>query len=71
MQTRMMINGQLEVGLGERIPVFNPATGAELVRIAEAGRDQVANAVAAADAALPRWSRTAPKDRAAVLLQIR
>ena len=70
MQTRMFINGQLEVGQGELFTVLNPSTGAELVRIAEASSAQVASAVAAADAALPLWSRTAPKDRAAVLLKI-
>ena len=70
MQTRMFINGQLETGQGELFAVFNPATGAEIVRIAEASGAQVAAAVAAADAALPGWSRTAPKDRAAVLLKI-
>ena len=70
MQTRMLINGQLEIGLGELFTVFNPATGAELCRIAEASSSQVLGAVAAADAALPRWARTAPKDRAAALLKI-
>ena len=54
MQTRMFINGQLEAGQGELFTVFNPATGAELVRIPEASPAQVAAAVAAADAALAR-----------------
>lgn len=70
MQTRMFINGQLETGQGDLFTVFNPATGAEIVRIPEASCTQVASAVAAADAALPAWSRTAPKERAAVLLKI-
>ncbi len=70
MQTRMLINGQLETGQGDLFTVFNPATGAEIVRIPEASPAQVAAAVAAADAALPGWSRTAPKDRAAILLRI-
>lgn len=70
MQTRMFINGQLETGQGDLFTVFNPATGAEIVRIPEASSTQVASAVAAADAALPAWSRTAPKERAAVLLKI-
>ena len=70
MQTKMFINGGLVAGQGELLPVLNPATGAELCRIPEAAPEQVAAAVAAADRALPGWSRTAPKDRAAVLLKI-
>ncbi|KFN44638.1 gamma-aminobutyraldehyde dehydrogenase [Arenimonas oryziterrae] len=70
MQTRMFINGQLVSGQGEPFSVLNPSTGAELCRIPEASPEQVAAAVAAADAALPGWARTAPKDRATVLLKI-
>jgi aminobutyraldehyde dehydrogenase len=70
MQTRMLIGGQLEIGLGELFTIFNPASGAELARIPEASGAQVAKAVAAADKALPGWARTAPKDRAAILLKI-
>ncbi len=70
MQTRMMIDGQMHAGSGERWPVYNPATGAVLVQIPEASPELVAAAVAAADRALPAWSRTSPKDRAAILLQI-
>ncbi len=70
MQTRMLIDGQLHAGSGELWPVYNPATGEVLVQIPEASPEMVAAAVAAADRALPAWSRTSPKDRAAVLLQI-
>ena len=70
MQTKMFINGELLAGQGELLPVLDPARGTELCRIPEATPDQVAAAVAAADRALPAWSRTAPKDRAAVLLRI-
>ncbi len=70
MQTKMLIDGQLQPGSGELLPVYNPATGEVLVRIAEAGPELVAAAVAAADRAFPGWARTTPKDRAAVLLQI-
>lgn len=70
MQTNMFISGQLVAGQGERQPVVNPATGAELVTIAEATAAQVTAAVQAADRAFSAWARTAPKDRAAVLLQI-
>ncbi len=70
MQTQMLINGRLEAGTGESLAVYDPATGAEIARIAEAGPEQVARAVQAAEAAFAGWARTTPKDRAAVLLQI-
>lgn len=70
MQLKMLIDGEFVAGQGEPLPVFDPATGAELCRIGEATPEQVLTAVAAADAALPAWSRTAPKDRAAILLNI-
>ncbi len=70
MQTRMLIDGQLHAGSGARWPVYNPATGQVLVEIPEASPEMVAAAVSAADRALPAWSRTTPKDRAAILLQI-
>lgn len=70
MQTQMLINGRLEAGTGESLAVYDPATGAEIARIAEAGPEQVARAVKAAEAAFAGWARTTPKDRATVLLQI-
>ena len=70
MQTQMLINGRLESGTGESLAVYDPATGAEIARIAEAGPEQVARAVRAAEAAFAGWARTTPKDRATVLLQI-
>src|SRR6478735_8147314 len=70
MQTKMFIDGQLLAGQGEQLAVLDPARGRELCRIAEATPEQVASAVAAADRALPGWARTAPKDRAVVLLKI-
>jgi len=70
MQTRMFIDGQLQAGAGEAYTVFNPATGAAICQIAEASPEQVLAAVGAADRALPGWSRTVPRDRAAVLLKI-
>ena len=70
MQTNMLIDGQLQAGNGELLPVYNPATGEVRVWIAEASPELVAAAVSAADRALPAWARTTPKDRAAILLQI-
>lgn len=70
MQTRMLINGELLLGQGETFAVINPATGSKLIDIPEATLDQVTAAVTAADRALPDWARTAPKDRATILLKI-
>lgn len=70
MQTHMFINGQLVAGQGPRQSVVNPATGAELVTIAEATEAQVVTAVQAAARAFAGWARTPPKDRATVLLKI-
>ncbi|MFZ9311035.1 MAG: gamma-aminobutyraldehyde dehydrogenase [Arenimonas sp.] len=70
MQTKMLIGGSLQQGQGESFTVYDPATGTEIARIPEASPGQVAAAVAAADAAFPAWARSAPKDRATVLLQI-
>jgi aminobutyraldehyde dehydrogenase len=69
-QTRMLIGGALQQGHGDPFTVYDPATGHEIVRIPEASAAQVAEAVAAADAAFPGWAKQTPKDRATVLLQI-
>jgi aminobutyraldehyde dehydrogenase len=70
MQTRMLIGGSLQQGHGDSFTVYDPATGHEIVRIPEASPEQVASAVAAADAAFPAWARFTPKDRATILLQV-
>ncbi|WP_271411899.1 gamma-aminobutyraldehyde dehydrogenase [Pseudomonas sp. Q1-7] len=70
MQTKLLINGQFLQGDGEALDVLNPATGAVLVRIAEASEAQVDAAVRAADAAFEGWARTSPRDRATLLLKL-
>ena len=52
MQTRLLINGQLEAGTGAALGIINPSTGVELITVAEAGAEQVAAAIAAATAPL-------------------
>ena len=49
---------------------INPATEEVLAAIATAGREDVDRAVNAARAALPRWVRTAPADRAKFIFRI-
>ncbi|WP_375738503.1 gamma-aminobutyraldehyde dehydrogenase [Pseudomonas boanensis] len=70
MQTKLLINGQFVQGEGEALEVFNPATGAVLVKIPEANEAQVDAAVRAADAAFEGWARTAPRERATLLLKL-
>lgn len=55
MQHKLLINGELVSGEGEKQPVYNPATGDVLLEIAEASAEQVDAAVRAADAAFAEW----------------
>ena len=70
MQNNLLINGKLVAGEGETVPVFNPATGEEILSIAEATAAQVDAAVEAADRAFISWSQTTPKFRAECLLSL-
>jgi aminobutyraldehyde dehydrogenase len=70
MQNNLLINGKLVAGEGETVPVFNPATGEEILSIAEATAAQVDAAVEAADRAFVSWSQTTPKFRAECLLSL-
>ena len=71
MHTQLLINGRFVTGRGEvKEKILDPATGAVLAEVTEASEAQTAAAVAAAAAAFPAWSRTTPKDRAAMLLKL-
>jgi aminobutyraldehyde dehydrogenase len=70
MQTRLLINGSFVQGEGQSESVLDPATGKPIVQVTEASRAQVDAAVAAAERAFDAWSRTTPKDRAALLLKL-
>lgn len=50
--------------------VLNPATGEVLQQIDLAGPEQVDAAIAAATAAFPEWSRSAPAERSAALTRL-
>jgi malonate-semialdehyde dehydrogenase (acetylating) / methylmalonate-semialdehyde dehydrogenase len=64
------IGGKLAPGQsGRRADVFNPATGQVSGRVALASTGEVAQAVAAAKAAFPRWADTPPVRRARVLFK--
>ncbi len=70
MQTKLLINGRLVAGEGKVEDVLNPATGKLVARVSEASRAQIDAAVKAAEAAFDGWARTAPKDRATLLLKL-
>src|SRR5450830_1475320 len=62
------INGALAPSASERhSDVFNPALGRVSARVALASRAEVGAAVAAAKAAYPAWSETAPLKRARIM----
>src|SRR6478752_752083 len=54
---------------GRRAEVFNPATGTVTAQVALANSAEVANAVAAAQAAFPAWADTPPIRRARVMFK--
>jgi len=70
MQTKLLINGKLVAGKGEPLEILDPARGEVLAEVAEPNAQQIDAAVKAASAALPGWSQTVPKDRAAMLLKL-
>jgi aminobutyraldehyde dehydrogenase len=70
MQTQLLIGGRLMTGQGPGEEILDPATGLQIAVVAAAAPEQVDAAVDAAERAFPGWARTAPKDRAAVLLRI-
>ena len=65
------IGGKIDTGGARRADVFDPAAGAAIATVALADRGVVDRAVAAASAALPGWSDTAPLKRARVLFKFK
>lgn len=70
MQTKLFINGAFTTGGGVSEDILNPATGEVIATVHEASSEQVAAAVAAAEAAFDGWSRTPPAERSAILLKL-
>ncbi|HEY6451460.1 MAG TPA: aldehyde dehydrogenase family protein [Steroidobacteraceae bacterium] len=70
---RLLINGQWVQARSDRtIAVFDPATGAEIARVADAGTEDVNRAVAAARAAFDSgpWPDTTPAAREGLLWKL-
>ncbi|MES2938174.1 MAG: CoA-acylating methylmalonate-semialdehyde dehydrogenase [Pseudomonadota bacterium] len=63
------IGGRIVPGQGRRADVFNPATGAVSGKVALASSDEVAAAVATAQAAFQSWADTPPIRRARVMFK--
>ncbi len=70
MNTRLLIGENFVPGEGAPEDILNPATGQVIAQVPEASSAQVAEATAAAHRAFPGWSRTVPRDRAALLLKL-
>ncbi|HZB92445.1 MAG TPA: aldehyde dehydrogenase family protein [Stellaceae bacterium] len=70
-QTKLFIGGKfVDAADGATFATLNPHDGSVLAEVAEAKAVDVDRAVAAAEAALPRWSRTAAADRGRILLRV-
>ncbi|KRA24276.1 NAD-dependent succinate-semialdehyde dehydrogenase [Microbacterium sp. Root61] len=67
--TRLFIDGEWRDGRGGgTFPVIDPATGEIIADFAIATENDCDDAVRAAEAAFPRWSQTAPRERADILM---
>jgi succinate-semialdehyde dehydrogenase / glutarate-semialdehyde dehydrogenase len=63
----LFIAGEWRAGSGARTEVFNPSSGELLASVADAGAEDVREAIAAADAAFRSWSRQTAYERAGAL----
>jgi aminobutyraldehyde dehydrogenase len=71
MNQKNLIDNEFVAGEGQNSEkVLDPASGSMIAEIREASTPQVVAAVKAADAAFQGWSRTVPRDRAALLLKL-
>ena len=71
-QLQHFISGEyLSTPSAQTLPVFNPATGAQIAEVPVADAELVNKAVAAAQAAFPAWSHTPAAKRAQVLFRFK
>ncbi|WHZ32620.1 NAD-dependent succinate-semialdehyde dehydrogenase [Desemzia incerta] len=66
-QTKLFIDGNWVDGSREKRVVINPATGEELVRVSQGGKEEVHQAIEAAKKAFPIWSGMELKERVAIM----
>jgi betaine-aldehyde dehydrogenase len=68
---QLFIGGRfVDAADGQTLATLNPHDNTPIADVAMAGREDVERAVAAAEAAFPRWSRLAAADRGRVLLKL-
>ncbi|MFV2090821.1 MAG: aldehyde dehydrogenase family protein, partial [Pseudomonadales bacterium] len=68
LRTQAFINGQwIDGDTGETFPVFNPATGEEIARVAHCGAAETRMAIESAEHAMLSWRTLPAKQRAVVL----
>ncbi len=70
MDTQMLIGADFEKGSEAEENILNPKTGESILRLPEAGMEQIDRAVDAAEKAFAIWSRTTPAERSGYLLKI-
>ncbi len=70
LHTELLINGKFVPGRGAEESIVNPATGAQLAKVAEASAQQVDEAVRAAQAAYAGWGQSTPQERSLLLLKL-
>jgi len=66
-----LIGGSRVLDAGDTQPVYNPATGHEIRRVAMAERSTIEHAIAAAEAAFPQWRDSTPLARARVMFRFK
>jgi aldehyde dehydrogenase (NAD+) len=71
MQTQLFIDGRfVPAASGETLATLNPHDNSVIANVAMAGHADVDRAVAAAQAAFPKWSRMAAMERGRLLLKL-
>lgn len=66
--TGLLINGEwVDASSGKTLPVYDPATGKELLQIQDGNSEDALKALTAADEAQAEWALTAPRERAELL----
>ncbi len=68
LRSQLYIDGQwVDANNGTTLPVYNPATGEEIIHIPNAGAEETRCAIEAADTAFASWRRVVAKERSAAL----
>lgn len=71
MPYQMYIDGELEIGKGDRYSVINPATGEEIASLNAADESQAEAALQAAKKAFKTWSMTSVNERVLWMYKLR